>query len=481
MLKDFIREIVKLYFEKKTATIYVKKDNLLKIVYIINGIFGFAQSNIKDDSLIGVIRERGILTDHQIETALKKQALEDPIGKTLLELGYLTPLQLAEITRFQQEKIFYSIFQMKEIEIKVFEDEFPPSITPMNFSLIKLLRTAIEEKIEREVLIDISPLLSIKLKAKEIKEELTEDEVYIINLFKEQKSIEEVLNRSKFDEFYTLKVITFLYYLGFLQELSEGVFEFSFDNEEKEDFRPVEFDEKIEEPLPSHEEDKKVEFSKEIEEEDYVYEEFEKEKRKTRIFLIISGIVFLLIVGATIYTFYKAKSESSKILPAETVKEKEFRVKKEPPPKKEKNVLKLPVEQIEYEKRKKKKKEENVSVEKKNSSNVSMDLTPLIRMGKIKEASIKYKNYLSDKKSYYSILLEVDCLKESVITAFKNGEYSPNIMVLPKRARGRACYAVLWGVYSSKESAQNDIPKLPTFFIKQGGISVIKIGDYFNF
>ncbi len=489
MLKEFVKELINLYKSKATATIYVKNNTVLKIIYILNGEFAYAQSNLKEDSLIGVLRREEVLTDHQIEIALKKQAIEDPIGKTLIELGYLTPLQLAEYTKKQQKEIFFSIFMFDEFEVKVFGNDFPPSITPVNLSLLELLREAIENVIERKKLLEISPSISIELYFNKQTvgdiSFLTEDEMYVLELFKNPEPITKVLNGSKFDDFKTLKIITFLYYLGVLEENilqgNDNVFEEDIIDVENNDLQTGPFSQK------RIEEEKLDEKSKILKDEILEDEEILKEEKKTKIFLIVSFIVVIFVAISIAYIIYWRGSEEN-IFKPELVKEETVKIKKEKP-EKDNNITKTLAYTLEKEKVKKGNdlvdkeinEPSNGSKDRDNEKFILLDLTPVIKEGKISFAAQKYEQYLKQYRVNFTILLEVDCLLESVKNAYKQADFSPKMMIVRKNIKKRKCYAVLWGVFKDRKSAEKEMEKIPLYFKRQGGIRIIKVKDYFKF
>jgi hypothetical protein len=86
---------------------------------------------------------------------------------------------------------------------------------------------------------------------------------------------------------------------------------------------------------------------------------------------------------------------------------------------------------------------------------------------------------LADKVKY-SILLELDCLKESVRIAYRQLEDKENFFLLNKTSRdGRNCYLVLWGRYRTTDEAALGMKQLPDYFMKQSNPpSVIELKPY---
>jgi hypothetical protein len=80
----------------------------------------------------------------------------------------------------------------------------------------------------------------------------------------------------------------------------------------------------------------------------------------------------------------------------------------------------------------------------------------------------------------FSVLLEMDCLKESVRIAYRQLEDKENFFLLNKTSRdGRSCYLVLWGRYRTADEAALGMKLVPAYFLKQSHPpSVIELEPY---
>ena len=80
----------------------------------------------------------------------------------------------------------------------------------------------------------------------------------------------------------------------------------------------------------------------------------------------------------------------------------------------------------------------------------------------------------------HSILLEMDCLKASVRSAYGQLEDKENFFLLNKTSRdGRACWLVLWGRYRTPDEAALGMKLVPDYFMKQSNPpSVIELAPY---
>ncbi|MCU0235769.1 MAG: hypothetical protein MUC72_01635 [Acidobacteria bacterium] len=80
----------------------------------------------------------------------------------------------------------------------------------------------------------------------------------------------------------------------------------------------------------------------------------------------------------------------------------------------------------------------------------------------------------------HSILLELDCLKASVRTAYAHLEDKSGFFLLNKTNRdGRACWLVLWGRFRTADEAALNMKLVPEYFMKQSHPpSVIELAPY---
>jgi hypothetical protein len=90
-----------------------------------------------------------------------------------------------------------------------------------------------------------------------------------------------------------------------------------------------------------------------------------------------------------------------------------------------------------------------------------------LKSGDLDGAANQWKKTLLPKKTSFTIQIEIACQPGTVMEAFQILNDAPELMVVPLDYKGRACYRVLYGVYSSSETAQRSRSKLPQEFLKQ--------------
>jgi hypothetical protein len=73
----------------------------------------------------------------------------------------------------------------------------------------------------------------------------------------------------------------------------------------------------------------------------------------------------------------------------------------------------------------------------------------------------------------FSILLEMDCLEESVHGAYQQVTDKESFFLLNRFKNGRNCWLVLWGKFRTQNEAQQNLELVPPYFFKQSAPPVI--------
>ncbi len=100
--------------------------------------------------------------------------------------------------------------------------------------------------------------------------------------------------------------------------------------------------------------------------------------------------------------------------------------------------------------------------------------------GNFRAAGDIWRSRMLAAKVSFSILLEMDCLKESVRIAYSQVPDKGNFFLLNKTSRdGRGCWLVLWGRYRTANEAALGMQLVPEYFLKQSDPpSVIELAPY---
>lgn len=79
----------------------------------------------------------------------------------------------------------------------------------------------------------------------------------------------------------------------------------------------------------------------------------------------------------------------------------------------------------------------------------------------------------------YSILLELDCMKESVLNAYSRVLNKAEFFILNKKSGRKNCFLVMYGKYRTRSEATKGIDKVPQYFWKQSNPpQVVELNRY---
>lgn len=132
---DFIALLEQTAVDRLTGMVRLETGSLIKVVYLQQGTIAFASSNEKSDRLTEVLRRAGKLTVEQIEHAQSRLRPNVSLGKTLVELGYISPKDLLWGARMQVEAIVHQLLHWSHGTFQFLEGPVPKEIVSLNLSI----------------------------------------------------------------------------------------------------------------------------------------------------------------------------------------------------------------------------------------------------------------------------------------------------------------------------------------------------------
>lgn len=91
----------------------------------------------------------------------------------------------------------------------------------------------------------------------------------------------------------------------------------------------------------------------------------------------------------------------------------------------------------------------------------------LFEQGKLFEAGEEWRKELLKTEYRFTVLLELDCAKESVFSALDQFDDKRDFFILNRNRDGKKCYLVMWGRFLSEADAHREINRIPSFFFQQ--------------
>lgn len=94
--------------------------------------------------------------------------------------------------------------------------------------------------------------------------------------------------------------------------------------------------------------------------------------------------------------------------------------------------------------------------------------TPEVRQtlagGSYGEAAGAFAYLARNTKAAFTINIEVACQSDTIAKGLAASGGSEAFFILPYDLKGRACFAVFWGLYPDRPSAEKALSALPAFF-----------------
>src|SRR5215471_12372930 len=135
---------------KLTGMVRVENGTVIKVAYFQQGSIAFASSNEKTDRLTEVLKRAGKLTPEQIEHAQARLKPNVSLGKTLVELGYISAKDLLWGARNQVESILHQLLFWTTGTFQILEGNLPKEIVSLNIPVYQIIYDGILKTQNRE-------------------------------------------------------------------------------------------------------------------------------------------------------------------------------------------------------------------------------------------------------------------------------------------------------------------------------------------
>src|SRR3990172_5067799 len=136
---SFIKILKEAADTELTGMIRMEKSSIIKVVYLQSGTISFASSNEKSDKLTEVLKRAGKLTPEQVEDAQARLKPNVSLGKTLVELGYISARDLLWGARAQVEGILHKLIFWTQGSYQILEGPLPKEIIGLNLPVPQII------------------------------------------------------------------------------------------------------------------------------------------------------------------------------------------------------------------------------------------------------------------------------------------------------------------------------------------------------
>jgi hypothetical protein len=147
------RLVARLHREQFEGTLRVQALGLTRVLYFRRGDIASAASNADDDRLHNILIRDGRLTGPQVDMARARQRPGVSLGKTLIELGFLTPAELLLGARRQVRQILAAVFALSDGSFEIVSGPLPPEVTVLGLPAKRLIFDALLETGDRQTVV----------------------------------------------------------------------------------------------------------------------------------------------------------------------------------------------------------------------------------------------------------------------------------------------------------------------------------------
>jgi hypothetical protein len=498
-----------------TGMLRLETGTVIKVVYLQNGTIAFASSNEKTDRLTEVLKRAGKLTPEQIEHAQARIKPNVSLGKTLVELGYISPKDLLWGARMQVEGILYQLLFWERGTYQVLEGPLPKEIVSLGLTIPQIIFAGIHQTKDRDwILKHIGSPEAVYVLTNSSEQKLDAYRLpvnEIISKINGKRSLEEMAQAAGIDTFEVCKTVAALQILELVEpqlnkplqmaltepkaeeeqlvpvveegattngDISLGevmqmptVEELQQKPPEQPSYVEEEPQEYIEPVQNTVVEDQPTEIAQELSDEatpfierqaEADYDDFDEEQGGGWKKILLIAVLFLFVaVGAAFYFYRKAYTDK----PPENTS-KPPTVEKQTP-----TVSKSPENSPPVETETPTETENPTEAPVTSTTNqgevVNSSALQLAAAGNLPEASKMWKSELSKQRNSLTIQVEIACQPKTIMEAINLFGASAPVYVVPLNFKGQPCYRVLYGTYKSAAQASKDLAALPSEFLQQ--------------
>jgi hypothetical protein len=211
---------------RKTGTLGIQKDDSIVMVYFKDGSVIYGYGPRQTFHLGQLLRERGVITNQQLEDAVSIQAKSENskrLGEIMISRNYIDRSDLEHVVTQQVRELLYSLLSWQSGSFKFYDNQFPTEeeIT-VNLSvenvILEGLRRLDEMNMVRETLPDLEAVFTISASQAGRRREvsLEANEWNIMALVDGRRNLNEVCKLASGQRDETLKQLAHLKLAGLI-------------------------------------------------------------------------------------------------------------------------------------------------------------------------------------------------------------------------------------------------------------------------
>lgn len=223
-LKDTsaMKLLLTIFEQGLTGILYIKREDILKVLYFSRGKLIWAISNSDVDKLENILTDKKLVPKETINQVKKQAKISDSIGKLLVEKGLITLEELIQSSKEQLRLIINSIFKWKNGGFHFVKDAPPERLLSLDLDITQFVIDYIVEEVDVSDIWKEIGTLQVEFiknpdKQKVAKYPLSDKQKELLNSFDGKQKLETILSRhSTGHRESLLKVIYFYLMAGLL-------------------------------------------------------------------------------------------------------------------------------------------------------------------------------------------------------------------------------------------------------------------------
>jgi len=199
-----------LSLSKKTGTLEINHNQLVKKIYFRDGLIVSSSSNRPEEYLGHFLVSHGLIADETLTEAVKQQKQTQVLlGKILVNQGALTEDSLHQMLRLKTEESIYDVFYWEEGDFQFLDDVLPESaMVMMSLDVTGILMEGVQRVDEfrriRKLIPNqqATPVVIAELNY----EDLDAGERQILDLVDDERTVEEIRIATHSSEFHVCRI-----------------------------------------------------------------------------------------------------------------------------------------------------------------------------------------------------------------------------------------------------------------------------------
>jgi hypothetical protein len=220
-LKDIsaMKLLLTVFEQGLTGILYIKREDILKVLYFSRGKLIWAISNSDVDKLENILAAKGLVPMEAINNVKKQARVSDSIGKLLVEKGLITLEELIESSKIQLRRIINSIFKWKDGGFQFVKEAPPERLLSLDLDVTQFVIDYILDEVDvSDIWKEIGSLQVEFIKNPDVQKveryPLSDKQKELLNSFDGKQKLETILSRHSSGHRESLLKIIYFYLMA---------------------------------------------------------------------------------------------------------------------------------------------------------------------------------------------------------------------------------------------------------------------------